>query len=205
MRFVAVARQIIACSMLVVCTAPASLAAPHAPGIAPLKPNSSQASAPARDSDMVMNILGKKKFASVAAAAICTEDLATISFSEYSVDWSGWVKNIASRWQDAMNRPGITSGLAPSGPLFVEFTCNKDGTVSDVLIDHSCGDRTCDAISVGTLLHCLPLPAFPSDSRKKSITVLCIWSYNNRVPVARSARRHSDKQAMRISISGATL
>jgi outer membrane biosynthesis protein TonB len=191
--------------LLLSLAAPTCLAAPHAAAIAPLKPGSVSQYASSRKGDIIASVLGQKKFASVAAAAISTEDLATISFTEYEVDWSAWVEKMTDRWTDAMNRPAVTSGLKPSGPLFVEFTCKKDGTISEVMIDHSSGDRSCDAISIGTLLRCLPLPSFPAESRKKSITVLCIWAYNSHVPVSKASKRHNDKQPTRISISGAQL
>ena len=98
------------------------------------------------------------------------------------------------------------TGLQPSGPMFIEFTCKRNGTVSDVVIDRSSGDRMLDAIQVGTLLRCTPLPAFPAQSVKKDVTLLCIWSYNKTIKVAKAKpARHDDKEVVRVSISGASL
>jgi len=180
---------------------PASLAAPHAPSVAPL---CVQVAETAAGTNQIV-CSGKKGFAKVAAAAVCTEDLATISFQEYSVDWSSWVQKIADNWSNTMNATAKRGNLRPSGPMFIEFTVKRDGTIGEVFVDRSSGDRVCDALQIGTLLHCTPLPKFPTQSRKKSITLLCIWSYANQNSIAKSQRHQQQRPIIRVSISGAQM
>ena len=180
--------------------------ASHAPSVAPIHVNGSESRTLAMADVKPSAAETKRSFARVVAAAICTDDLATISFQEYEVDWSTWVGAVAARWSNAMNGAHAKLGLRPHGPMFVEFTCNRDGTISDVIVDRSSGDRMCDAVQVGTLLRCLPLPSFPSQSRKKNITLLCIWAYNHNVAVSKTAKRHTNAHKdVRLSITGATL
>jgi TonB family protein len=182
------------------------LAAPHAPSVAPLEvPAAPAGVTPHVATKPAATCHKRKAFARVAAAAICTEDLETITFREYSVDWSDWLKQVADSWSQAMAEQRGT-GLKPSGPMFIEFTCKRNGTVSDVVIDRSSGDRMLDAIQVGTLLRCTPLPAFPAQSVKKDVTLLCIWSYNKTVNIVKAkAPKQNDKQVVRVSISGAAM
>lgn len=191
-----------AISLLTTLVTNSAWAAPHAPDVAPISAEPIGARlASSRSSGQVVS--GEKQgFAHMSAAAICTEDLATISFQEYSVDWSDWLHKMTNSWTTAMNSTVKHAGIHPSGPMFVEFTCNRDGTIGDVFIDRSSGDKLCDALQIGTLLRSTPLPAFPAQSKKHSITLLCIWSYPTDTHIASANKRAGQRPVIRVSISG---
>jgi TonB C terminal len=190
---------LISATMLTSLCATVSWAAPHAPTIALIQaPVSGQ---PVKDQIKNSRLSAiKRKFARVAAAAICTEDLATISFQEYTADWDQWLSQVTTTWTQAMNSSCPAGAVKPSGPMFVEFTCNRDGSVKEVLIDRSSGDRLCDAMQISSLLKASPLPPFPAESRKSDITLLCIWSYSNQSDIAKTTR-HAERPIVRISIT----
>lgn len=171
--------------------ASAAFAAGHSPFVALTERSSAHVVKDERSSgsDERIALQSKRHFARLQRAAICTEDLAEISFQEYSTDWSGWMSEVASRWDGVMNSACAHGKLQPYGPMSVEFTCNRDGSISDILVHRTSGDGSCDALQVEALKDCLPLPAFPVESRKKSISVIFVWDYANATHIAKAARR----------------
>lgn len=150
----------------------------------------------------------KRISARVARAAICTEDLSQIKFSEYYVDWSLWMNEVADRWSNVFNA-GYSSGrIHADGPAFVEFTVKRDGSISEIALHKSSGDMLCDRGQIEALVNCMPLPAFPVGSRKQSVTLLYVWEYTGQPaarvtkPIAKATPKHRQAEPTRITISG---
>ncbi len=147
----------------------------------------------------------RKAAARVARAAICTEDLSQIKFQEYYVDWSTWMSEVGDRWSIVFNSAYNNGKFRTDGAAFVQFTCKRDGTISDVLMEKSSGDRLCDRGQMEALVSCMPLPAFPVGSAKDSVTMLYVWEYGRKVRIAKPVkavpRAHSNN-VQRITITG---
>lgn len=188
----------------------AANAAPQAPLISLLDEGASHPS-----SEVATKVSSKKsdkrKVASISHAAICTEDMFEIKFQEYSVNWSPWMVEVANRWTTVFNAAVDSGKFQTSGPMFVQFTCNRDGSVRDVWIERSSGDRQCDLTQLKALEHCVPLPEFPKASRKKSVTLMYVWQYagERKAPISRTVRQASKPSTpslpARISITGKLL
>lgn len=151
----------------------------------------------------------QKVKAHISRAAICTEDLSQISFSEYSVDWTTWMNDVAGRWTSVFNRAYTNGKFRPDGPAFVQFTCNNDGTIKEVSILSGSGDAMCDQKQIEALAECLPLPQFPVATKKDCVTLLYVWDYG---VDKRSIAKHHAKPTHtpivnqeRISITGRTM
>lgn len=145
--------------------------------------------------------------AHVTRAAICTEDISQIKFSEYYVDWSLWMNEVADRWSNVFNAGYNNGKFHTDGPAFVEFTVKRDGSISEISLHKSSGDLLCDRGQIEALVNCMPLPAFPVGSRKKSVTLLYVWEYSGhpaRVskPIAKATRKQQPDGPTRITISG---
>lgn len=143
------------------------------PTVSPLAPVNRST----KDSDSARRVSAKATTARLARAAICTEDISQIKFQEYYVDWSLWMSEVGNRWSTVFNS-GYSSGkFHTDGPAFVQFTCKADGSISEIALAKSSGDTMCDRSQMEALVNCMPLPAFPVGSARKSVTLLYVWEY----------------------------
>lgn len=111
--------------------------------------------------------------AKILGAAIDTSDLQQIKFQEYSIDWTAWIDEVGNQWSRSSDR--FESYRKNHKPVLVELTCNADGSLANVFVIQSSGDRNCDEKHVQSLRKCAPLPAFPKGSARKKITLLYVW------------------------------
>lgn len=129
------------------------------------------------DSDSVRRVSAKATTARLARAAICTEDISQIKFQEYYVDWSLWMSEVGDRWSTVFNSGYAAGKFHTDGPAFVQFTCKADGSISEIALAKSSGDMMCDRSQMEALVNCMPLPAFPVGSARKTVTLLYVWEY----------------------------
>lgn len=134
-------------------------------------------------------ITAKANAARLARAAICTEDISQIKFQEYYVDWSVWMNEVGDRWSTVFNSAYNNGKFHTDGAAFVQFTCKADGSITDIVIAKGSGDRMCDRSQVEALVNCMPLPAFPVGSARKSVTLLYVWEYGQRGHIAKAASK----------------
>jgi TonB family protein len=132
-------------------------------------------------------INAKAHAARLARAAICTEDISQIKFQEYYVDWSVWMNEVGDRWSTVFNSAYNNGKFHTDGPAFVQFTCKADGSITDVVVAQGSGDRMCDRSQVEALVNCMPLPAFPVGSARKTVTLLYVWEYGKHGHIAKSS------------------
>ncbi len=171
---------------------------PTASPLAPINRNSKSASDK-------LALDARKAAARVARAAICTEDLSQIKFQEYYVDWSTWMSEVGNRWSVVFNSAYNDGKFRTEGAAFVQFTCRRDGTISDISMEKSSGDTLCDRGQMEALVNCMPLPAFPIGSAKDSVTMLYVWEYGRKVRIAKPVKSvpHANSNTVqRITISG---
>jgi hypothetical protein len=156
-------------------------------------------------------INAKANAARLARAAICTEDISQIKFQEYYVDWSVWMNEVGDRWSTVFNSAYNNGKFHTDGPAFVQFTVKADGSISEIMMAKGSGDIMCDRSQVEALVNCMPLPAFPVGSARKSVTLLYVWEYGNRGHIAKAAakpapaparQRVSMPDSYRMSITG---
>lgn len=150
--------------------------------------------------------VSKRKTARVSAAAICTEDLSQIKFQEYYVDWSGWMSEVGDRWANVFNSAYNRGKFHTDGTAFVQFTCKPDGSITEISIARSSGDLVCDRSQIEALVNCMPLPAFPVGSQKKTVTMLYVWEYGQTRAIAKKPAKPAHKAqqpaVQRITITG---
>jgi hypothetical protein len=209
MRIKALAAHALALAVVLLCSLnnAASLAAMRVSPVVPVDGEGAAKSAsPAQRATAGRQIVlrTRGRFATIQRAAICTEDLAEISFQEYSADWSCWMSKVATRWATVMNSQFGHAKMQPSAPLWVELTCARDGSVSKAIIHRSSGDQACDKAQMLALQRCLPLPAFPVESRKRTISLMFVWDYAGSTRMAKALKRAADagRDGTRVSISG---
>jgi TonB family protein len=174
------------------------------PTISPLAPIKRSA-----QSNAARTIAVKQQTARVARAAICTEDISQIKFQEYYVDWSLWMDEVGSRWSAVFNSAYNRGKFHADGLAFVQFTCKADGSITEVSLEKSSGDPMCDRSQIEALVNCMPLPAFPVGSAKKSVTMMYVWEYGQnghfvkaKAAAAKPAQKRIVPQSERVSITG---
>jgi TonB family protein len=172
---------------------------PTASPVAPITRNSVH-------NDSAKRLGAKAHTARVARAAICTEDISQIKFQEYYVDWTLWMSEVGERWTTVFNA-GYNSGrFHTDGPAFVQFTCKADGSISEIALAKSSGDSMCDRGQIEALVNCMPLPAFPIGSAKKTVTLMYVWEYGQPGHFVRTAQKQqpvrTNLDGMRTSITG---
>jgi TonB family protein len=145
------------------------------PSVSPLAPINRNG----KNADSVRRMNIKAATARLARAAICTEDISQIKFQEYYVDWSLWMGEVGDRWSTVFNAGYNDGKFHTDGPAFVQFTCKADGSISEIALAKSSGDRMCDRSQIEALVNCMPLPAFPVGSARKSVTLLYVWEYGH--------------------------
>ncbi len=153
--------------------------------------------------------------ARISHAAICTEDVSQISFSEYTVDWTSWMNEVANRWSLVFNAGFPNGKFQPDGPGAIQFTCNSDGSIKNLVILTGSGDIVCDKTQVEALKNCVPLPQFPAACKKDNVTLLYVWDYGvdvraamKRVAAKQKVARAKHTQIMdsaQISVSGKSM
>jgi hypothetical protein len=117
--------------------------------------------------------------ARVSRAAIESSALQQISFAEYYVDWSQWMNQVAGSWTQTFNADTRTRKLHCLTEAIVEFTCRADGSISAVELYQGSGDSLCDKLQIESLINCGKLPAFPTGSKRSSVTFLYVWQYKS--------------------------
>jgi TonB family protein len=187
-------------SAISMCMAPA-----HASGLtvttAPLAPDTAIHETQAGKVALIASLKSFK--AHISRAAISTDDASRVSFQEYYVDWSHWMTDIANRWTLVFNAGYSSGNLNPTDTAEVQFTCTKDGTISNIVMLSSSGDPECDRNHILALQAISPLPQFPAGCKKKNLTFLYVWDYGTKT-AARAKREHAKTASRHIRIDDST-
>jgi TonB family protein len=150
-----------------------------------------------KDVDTARRMNLKAASARLARAAICTEDISQIKFQEYYVDWSLWMSEVGDRWSTVFNAGYNDGKFHTDGPAFVQFTCKADGTISEIELAKSSGDKMCDRGQIEALVNCMPLPAFPVGSARKTVTLLYVWEYGHAGHFVKTAEKPATPKRVR--------
>jgi outer membrane biosynthesis protein TonB len=104
------------------------------------------------------------------------------SLTEFGVDWSTWMSQVADRWYFQLRRMEAQSPYEfyTDGPAQIEFTCYPNGQVSNVILRRSCGVPMYDRMQIEALLSTVPMPPFPRGTQRSSYTLCQGWEAHAR-------------------------
>lgn len=104
--------------------------------------------------------------------------------SEYGVDWSGWISQMAARWHYNLRRLESQSNIAfvTQRPALIQFTCASNGQVGNFSLKQSSGIFAYDQLQMLALSQVTPLPPFPKGTRCATITLVQGWESHAKKP-----------------------
>ncbi|GEM_PF-4943338 len=104
--------------------------------------------------------------------------------SEYDVDWSGWISQMAARWHYNLKRLEAQSNVCfvTERPALIQFTCASNGQVGNFSLKQSSGIYAYDQLQMLALSQVTPLPPFPKGTRCATITLLQGWESHAKQP-----------------------
>lgn len=104
--------------------------------------------------------------------------------SEYDVDWSGWISQMAARWHYNLKRLEAQSNICfvTERPALIQFTCASNGQVGNFLLKQSSGVYAYDQLQMLALSQVTPLPPFPKGTRCATITLVQGWESHTKKP-----------------------
>jgi hypothetical protein len=104
--------------------------------------------------------------------------------SEYGVDWSGWISQMAARWHYNLKRLEAQSNVCfvTERPALIQFTCASNGQVGNFFLKQSSGVYAYDQLQMLALSQVTPLPPFPKGTRCATITLVQGWESHTKKP-----------------------
>jgi hypothetical protein len=104
--------------------------------------------------------------------------------SEYDVDWSGWISQMAARWHYNLRRLEAQSNVCfvTERPALIQFTCAANGLVGNFSLKQSSGIYAYDQLQMLALSQVTPLPPFPKGTRCATITLVQGWESHAKKP-----------------------
>jgi len=104
--------------------------------------------------------------------------------SEYDVDWSSWISQMAARWHYNLKRLEAQSNVCfvTERPALIQFTCASNGQVGNFLLKQSSGIHAYDQLQMLALSQVTPLPPFPRGTRCATITLVQGWESHTKKP-----------------------
>ncbi|HND08592.1 MAG TPA: TonB C-terminal domain-containing protein [Candidatus Obscuribacter sp.] len=104
--------------------------------------------------------------------------------SEYDVDWSGWISQMAARWHYNLRRLEAQSNICfvTERPALIQFTCASNGQVGNFSLKQSSGIYAYDQLQMLALSQVTPLPPFPKGTRCATITLVQGWESHAKKP-----------------------
>lgn len=104
--------------------------------------------------------------------------------TEYNVDWSTWISQMAARWHQNLRYLEESSnvGFHTVRPALIEFTCSNTGAVGNISLKQSSGVFAYDQLQMLALSQVTPLPPFPRGTRCATITLLQGWESHAKKP-----------------------
>lgn len=118
-------------------------------------------------------------------AAISAQQAPSPSYlTEYNVDWSTWISQMAARWHQNLRYLEDSSnvGFHTVRPALIEFTCSNTGAVGNISLKQSSGVFAYDQLQMLALSQVTPLPPFPRGTRCATITLLQGWESHAKKP-----------------------
>lgn len=104
--------------------------------------------------------------------------------SEYDVDWSSWISQMAARWHYNLKRLEAQSNICfvTERPALIQFTCASNGQVGNFSLKQSSGIYAYDQLQMLALSQVTPLPPFPRGTRCATITLVQGWESHAKQP-----------------------
>lgn len=104
--------------------------------------------------------------------------------TEYDVDWSGWISQMAARWHYNLRRLEAQSNVCfvTERPALIQFTCAANGQVGNFSLKQSSGIYAYDQLQMLALSQVTPLPPFPKGTRCATITLVQGWESHAKQP-----------------------
>ncbi len=104
--------------------------------------------------------------------------------TEYGVDWSGWISQMAARWHYNLRRLEAQSNVSfvTQRPALIQFTCAANGQVGNFSLKQSSGIYAYDQLQMLALSQVTPLPPFPKGTRCATITLVQGWESHAKQP-----------------------
>ena len=104
--------------------------------------------------------------------------------SEYDVDWSSWISQMAARWHYNLKRLEAQSNVCfvTERPALIQFTCASNGQVGNFYLKQSSGVYAYDQLQMLALSQVTPLPPFPKGTRCATITLVQGWESHTKKP-----------------------
>lgn len=104
--------------------------------------------------------------------------------TEYNVDWSTWISQMAARWHKNLRflEESSNVGFHTVRPALIEFTCSNNGMVGNISLKQSSGVYAYDQLQMLALSQVTPLPPFPRGTKCATITLLQGWESHAKKP-----------------------
>ncbi len=119
-----------------------------------------------------------------ASASTMAQPAPPSYLSEYDVDWSSWISQMAARWHYNLRRLEAQSNVCfvTERPALIQFTCAANGLVGNFSLKQSSGIYAYDQLQMLALSQVTPLPPFPKGTRCATITLVQGWESHTKKP-----------------------
>jgi hypothetical protein len=99
------------------------------------------------------------------------------SMTEYGVDWSKWVGQMADRWFYALKKLEDQSDYQfhTVRPALIQFTAYPDGHIDNISLKQTSGVDLYDRLQIQSLMMCQPAPHFPRGTKRTNFTLVQGW------------------------------
>ncbi|MBY0360064.1 MAG: TonB C-terminal domain-containing protein [Candidatus Obscuribacterales bacterium] len=112
------------------------------------------------------------------------EEKEDLSYEEYQADWASWLSTFSSRWYRNLRKTQDQFGLQfqTQRAALIRFTCYADGHIDNVSLTQSSGITAYDKLQIAALVHSQPLPLFPRNTQRASVTFTQGWESHCKRP-----------------------
>lgn len=115
--------------------------------------------------------------------SLCEENQ-DLTLEEFQINWSSWLTTFSSRWYRNLRKTQDMFGLQfqTQRAALIRFTCYADGHIENVSLIQSSGITAYDKLQIAALVHSQPLPLFPRNTQRASVTFTQGWESHCKKP-----------------------